>query len=74
MHTGTLSKKLKTEVPFVPKRNDASNTTDLIPIVLSDGTQITFTNQFTYLGSVITSNLSDDADVNQRINAFGSLR
>ena len=78
MHTGTSNKKSKTEVLFIPRRNDTSNSTDLSPIILSNGTQITFTTQFTYLGSVITSTLSDDIDINQRISkanqAFGSLR
>ena len=78
MHTGTTSKKSKTEVLFIPKRDESSNTADLSPIILSDGTQITFTQQFTYLGSIITSDLSDDVDINHRISkanqAFGSLR
>ena len=42
MYTGTSSKKSKTEVLFVPKRDDTSNSTDLSPILLSKGTQKTF--------------------------------
>ena len=44
----------------------------------ANGTYITFTEKLTYLGSVITSSLQDDEDVNNRISkasrAFGALR
>ena len=78
MHTGTVSKKSKTEVLFIPRRNESSNTADLNPIILSYGTQITFIQQFTYLGSIITSNLFGDVGINHQISktnqAFGSLK
>ena len=42
-----------------------------------DGEYISFTNKFCYLGTIISSNLSDDADISRRIQqaskAFGSL-
>ena len=78
MHTGSIDKKSKTEVLFVPKRSEQNKPTDLSPIILSNGTQITYTKRFTYLGSVIASDLSDDPDITLRISkanqAFGSLR
>ena len=77
IHTGSETSKSKTEVLFVPKR-DSKDTADLSPIALSDGSRITFANQFTYLGSIITSDLFDEVDVNHRIakanQAFGSLQ
>ena len=43
-----------------------------------EGEYISFTNQFCYLGTIISSDLSDDADISRRIQqaskAFGSLR
>ena len=78
MHTGTSNMKSKTEVLFIPCQNDTSNNTDLSPIKISNGTQITLTTQFIYLGSVIASTLSDNIDIDQRISkanqAFGALR
>ena len=42
-----------------------------------DGEYISFTNKFCYLGTIISSDLSDDADISRRIQqaskAFGSL-
>ena len=42
-----------------------------------DGEYISFTSKFCYLGTIISSNLSDDADISRRIQqaskAFGSL-
>ena len=42
-----------------------------------EGEYISFTNQFCYLGTIISSDLSDDADISRRIQqaskAFGSL-
>ena len=71
MHTGTPNKKSKTEVLFIPHQNDINNNTDVSPIILSNGTQIIFTTQF-------TSTLSDDIDINPRIcktnQVFGCLR
>ena len=78
MHTGTSSKKPKTEALFIHKQENTNNKTDLNPIILPNGTQTTFTKQFTYLGSIITSNLSNHTDITQRLlkenQAFGSLR
>ena len=78
MHTGSANKKFKTEVLFVPKLSEQNKAIDLSPIILSNGSQITYTDRFTYLGSVITHNLSDEYDINLRIckanQAFGSLR
>ena len=73
MHTGTVNKKSKTEVLYVPKRvksisKDNTELPDLSPIILTNDTQITYTDRFTYLGSVITSDLSDDCDINLRMS------
>ena len=78
MHTGTDQKKSKTEVLHVPAKGEKSTPSDIQPIILTDNSQITFTSEFTYLGSIIASSLSDDKDVLHRItkanSAFGSLR
>ena len=77
MHTGSKANKSKTEVLFVLKR-DGNDSVDLSPISLSNRSRITFANQLTYLGSIISSDLSNEVDVDHRIakanQAFGSLR
>jgi len=47
IHTGTTEKKLKTEVLHIPKRGTESTTDDTAPIILSDGTRITFNSSLT---------------------------
>ena len=78
MHTGSETKKSKTEVLHIPQKSTTSTPADTSPIDLYDGTRITFTSHFTYLGSIISWDLSDDVDVTNRITkankAFGSLR
>ena len=74
----------KTEVLFCAKalslyesRDDYDNA-DLTDIVLTNNRYIPIVNRFTYLGSIITTNGTDDLDIETRIrkagNAFGSLR
>jgi len=74
----------KTELLFCAKalslyesREDYDNA-DLSDIVLSNNRYIPIVHQFAYLGSIITTNGTDDLDVDMRIrkagNAFGCLR
>ena len=78
MHTGTTSSKSKTEVLRIPKQKISSSSANTAPITLTDGTRITFTTKFTYLGTIVTSDLSDNEDISNRIakatRIFGFLR
>lgn len=86
IHTGVLEPRQssKTELLFCAKalslyqsREDYDNA-DLSDIVLSNNQYIPVVNQFVYLGSIITTDGTDDLDVEMRIrkagNAFGCLR
>ena len=78
MHTGSKQKNSKTELLHIPKKSSQTITADTIPIEHYDESRITFTTHFTHLGSIISSDLSDDADVNNIITkstkSFGFLR
>ena len=86
IHTGVLEPRQssKTELLFCAKarslyqsREDNDNA-DLSDIVLSNNLYIPVVSQFSYLGSIITTDGTDDLDVKTRIrkagNAFGCLR
>ena len=76
MHTGSEKKKSETEVLHIPKKLSQSITADTSPIELYDESKITFTtHRATYLDSIISSNLSDDTYVSNRITkTFGLLQ
>ena len=78
MQTGSEKKESKTEALHTPKKSPQSTIAYIRPIEIYDVPRITFSTHFTYLGSIISSDLSDNADVNNRITksikAFGSLR
>ena len=78
MHVGTESKKSKTEVLRVLTKESERTTSVIKLIIIFDGTQTIFTPAFTYLGSIITSCLSDTKDITNRVSkvnsAFGSLQ
>ena len=67
MHVGKNGKKSKTEAMHIPARLNEEPTKDGTTINISDNEHINFTTKFKYLGSKITSNLSDELDINTRI-------
>ena len=78
MHVGSHAtetsegSKSKTEAELFPRRNDSideiqSNSADF-DLVCDSGGFITFTNKFYYLGTIISSDLRDHPDIDQRIN------
>ena len=84
IHVGTPQKASKSVILFVaapnrvytvPETFDACN---LESVELGDGVYIPIVDRFVYLGSVLTRDCKDNADVEARINsashAFGSLR
>ena len=88
MHVGSRAtetsegSKSKTEAVFFPSRTASiveiqSNSADF-DLLCESGGFITFTNEIRYLGTIISSDLRDCPDIDQRINqaskAFGSLR
>ena len=90
MHVGSRAtetsegSKSKTEAVFFPSRTTStsieeiqSNSADF-DLVCDSGGFITFTNEFYYLGTIISSDLRYHPDIDRRINqaskAFGSLR
>ena len=78
MHTGTPEKRSKTEAMHFPAKGKISLPVDTADLVLSDGSLISFCQKFVYLGSVFTPDLSDDLNIQNRLNkansAFGSMR
>ena len=83
MHIGVETTLSKTEAMyFSPPRVDYSNAdTSRFDIRNADGFTagfVNFTKEFKYLGSIIDSSLTSDADVDMRIkaatSAFGALQ
>ena len=83
MHIGVDTTLSKTEAMyFPPPRVDYSTAdTSRLDIRNADGSTVgfvDFTKEFKYLGSIIDSSLTSDADVNMRIktatSAFGALK
>ena len=85
MHCGTMkpdgtpAKKSKTEAMFYPAAGYTPTDNDTLPLCVDDHHGIvTFTDQFRYLGAIISSSLTDDAEITNRIRsaaaAFGSLQ
>ena len=84
IHVGTPEKSSKSEILFVsaPNRTYTDPGTydgrDLSNIELGNGVFIPIVKRFVYLGSVLTTDCSDAADVEARISsasrAFGSIR
>ena len=86
IHTGQIEPRedSKTEVLFCSKPlhmytdSDTFDNTDFSDLIVGDNQYIPIVDQFVYLGSVVSSDCSDEKDVNARIekasNAFGSIR
>ena len=80
MHVGTADKASKTECMYYPPhRNDVITADDTAAVAADEeGSFVTFTDSFKYLGSRIDCDLRDKHDVCSRIKsatgAFGALR
>ena len=76
MHVGRDGKKSKTEAMYFPPPGESPDATLTAPFEV-DGGSIAFTSRFTYLGSIVTADLRDATDVDNRIasatSAFGAL-
>ncbi len=68
MHVGIGDKKSKTEAMFIPA-SCGKNDTPIIPptIHLPDQSHVHFTDQFKYLGAIITNTLSDKDEILARL-------
>ena len=80
IHTGTLDaegnlvKKSKTEILYIPPKHQrkmeyTSFVEQTVDVMIGGGRFMSFCDKFKYLGSWITYDLSDDFDVDCRINA-----
>ena len=81
VHFGNNKKEepSKTEIMFLPKPNNEPDPTKTNDIILNeDGDCFTFTDKFKYLGTMFTTNLKDDYDIQKRIQnaskAFGTMK
>jgi hypothetical protein len=77
MHIGRGLKKSKTECMYFPAFEEFYDDVDTYQFDVQDDF-VQFTQQFRYLGSVISFHLSDTADINARLSqatkAMGALR
>ena len=89
MHTGTCADdengikrtKSKTEVMYIPGKSKKPPTELKADIPIANGTMyVSYTHQFKYLGSILSDDLRDDADIDNRIakanaqlGAFGNV-
>jgi hypothetical protein len=76
---GSVAKKSKTEAVFYPPDGYSPTTNDTLFLRSDDALDIiTFTERSRYLGAILSSSLTDDFEVEQRIRsaaaAFGCLR
>ncbi len=70
---GSVEVKSKTEAVYFPPSGTEPTDDDVAPLRVDDDRGIiTFTNRFRYLGSILTSSLTDDAEVAHRIAAAGA--
>ena len=78
MHVGHNGGAFKTVAMFIPAHGCSAQDGDTYNVILNSGGTITFVEKFSYLGSLVASDLSDRPDVSHRINkaseAFGALR
>ena len=78
MHVGSGDKASKTEAMFIPGYGRQHSDGDTSRYTVNGTGFIDFTTIFPYLGSKITSDCKDDADIDNRIiqasKMFGSLR
>jgi exonuclease III len=80
VHAGhtQIDKPSKTEILYVASRDSVYDNTKLKDVKLNDGKFFPTIDKFSYLGTTLTSDCTDNEDVLQRIkkagNMFGSLR
>ena len=86
VHSGPIEPRddSKSEILFCSKPPclyedpDTYDNADLSDVIVGENRYIPIVDEFMYLGSMVTRDCSDEADVNRRIqkagNAFGSLR
>ena len=67
-HVGRSGSKSKTEAMYFPPPRSSYEDANTLPLEV-DGGAVTFTQAFKYLGSLVTSNLDDSAEVDARIRA-----
>lgn len=77
MHVGRGSTASKTEAMYCPKPHKAYGDEDTGRFMVDGDGFIEFTREFKYLGSIISTTLTSDADVDKRIKSataiFGAL-
>jgi hypothetical protein len=77
MHVGRGSTALKTEATYCPKPHKAYGDEDTGRFAVDGDGFVEFTREFKYLGSIISTSLTSDADVDKRIKSataiFGAL-
>ena len=61
----------------IPRKQKLSLRADIAPIDFEDGASITFTDNFTYLGTILNSSLTGEEDIQNWISkankAFGAM-
>ena len=76
-HVGRGAAKSKTEAMYFPPPRTSYQDANTLPLEI-DGGVVTFTQSFKYLGSLLSSNMDDTADVEARVKAasaaFASLK
>ena len=71
---GSIEAKSKTEAVYFPPPGVLPTDDDISPLRVDDHRGIvTFTDRFRYLGSILCSSLTDDAEVGHRIAAAGAV-
>jgi len=71
---GSIEAKSKTEAVYFPPPGVLPTDDDISPLRVDDHRGIvTFTDRFRYLGSILSSSLTDDAEVGHRIAAAGAV-
>ena len=73
MHVGRGETASKTEAIFCPKPRKPYEAENTERFSLDGNGFIQFTKEFKYLGSLITSSLTSDADVEKRIKAASAI-
>jgi hypothetical protein len=75
MHTRTDGGKSKTEALYIPPLGTEASDADRDKIVVDQTDQgyMTFNRRFTYLGSIITNDLEDSAEIHARIGKANGI-
>jgi hypothetical protein len=75
MHIGKDGGKSKTEALFIPPPGTTASSTDRDKVLVDNTDQgyVTFNRRFTYLGSIITDDLEDSAEIHARIGKANGI-